>query len=232
MRAGSMARLGRPLAGYAVIAALALAAAFALPPAPFARFLGALPHLPVLAAAALAGALALAALTAQGWTPPRAAASRLRGLPAATAIVALCAAAAIAIDLAAPFPRDMNVPSPQGLLFYPAIGFLVEIVFHLVPLALVWSATNALLGPAARERLGRPCVPGVPLLEPLLHIARAAGGAPLWVPAAVGLNVFVINAVQLAVFRRSGFAAMMALRLAYYLLWHIVWGALRLTVLF
>ena len=232
MRASSIARLWRPLAGYTVIAALVLSAAIALPPAPFARFFGPVPHLPVLAAAALVGAMALAALTAQDWTLPRAAASRFRGPLAAMAMAAPCAGAAIAIDLAAPFPRDMNVPSPQGLLFYPAIGFLVEVVFHVVPVALVWSAGSALLRPAARDKLVWPCVVGVAVLEPLFQTANATEGAPMWVPVAVGLNVFVINVVQLAVFRRYGFAAMLAVRLVYYLLWHVVWGALRLAVMF
>ncbi|MFO1235782.1 MAG: hypothetical protein U1F24_01930 [Alphaproteobacteria bacterium] len=227
-----MARLGRPLAVYAVLAGLALAAACALPPAPFERFLPGLPPVPVLAAAALAGALALAALEAQGWTRPPGAAPRLRILAAAMGIVALCAAAAIAIDLAAPFPRGMNVPSPQARLFYPAIAVLVEIVFHLVPLALVWSAANAALGKAARDRLVLPCLAAVALLEPAFQIALSPPQTPLWVSAAVGLNVLVINLVQLAVFRRCGFAAMLAVRLAYYLLWHILWGELRLAVLF
>ena len=101
-----------------------------------------------------------------------------------------------------------------------------------MPLALVWSAANAAFGKAARDRLVLPCLAAVALLEPAFQIALSPPQTPLWVSAAVGLNVLVINLVQLAVFRRCGFAAMLAVRLAYYLLWHILWGELRLAVLF
>lgn len=35
------------------------------------------------------------------------------------------------------FPRDLNVPAPQSLLFYPVMGYVVEVVFHALPLALL-----------------------------------------------------------------------------------------------
>lgn len=49
---GMDARTGRPRASYAVMAGAALAIAFALPPALFARYLGSPPPLPAFAAAA------------------------------------------------------------------------------------------------------------------------------------------------------------------------------------
>jgi Tn3 transposase DDE domain len=36
-----------------------------------------------------------------------------------------------------PEPADMNVPLPYALLFYPAIGFVVEVLFKALPLALL-----------------------------------------------------------------------------------------------
>ena len=37
----------------------------------------------------------------------------------------------ILVDLLQPFPEDLNVALPSALLFYPVMGFVVEIVFHL-----------------------------------------------------------------------------------------------------
>ena len=41
---------------------------------------------------------------------------------------------AILIDINIVYPADMNIPFPESLLFYPIIAFLVEIIFHVVPM--------------------------------------------------------------------------------------------------
>jgi hypothetical protein len=48
----------------------------------------------------------------------------------------------------------------------------------------------------------------------------------------VFLQIYVINLQQLRIFRRFDFTSMYAFRLLYYLFWHILWGNLRLVVLF
>ena len=45
-------------------------------------------------------------------------------------------------------------------------------------------------------------------------------------------RVFVIAVLQLYVFRRFDFASMYSFRLVYYAWWHILWGTIRLSVLF
>lgn len=44
--------------------------------------------------------------------------------------------------------------------------------------------------------------------------------------------VYFINLVQLVFFTRSGFLAMLTIRLAMYLVWHVLWGPLRLWLLY
>jgi hypothetical protein len=34
------------------------------------------------------------------------------------------------------YASDINIPFPKSLLFYPAIGYIVEIIFHVLPLSL------------------------------------------------------------------------------------------------
>lgn len=44
---------------------------------------------------------------------------------------------AVAADFAIRFPAGMNVAFPQSLAFYPAMAFVAEVAFHVVPLGIV-----------------------------------------------------------------------------------------------
>lgn len=44
--------------------------------------------------------------------------------------------------------------------------------------------------------------------------------------------MLVLNILQLYVFKRYDFVAMISLRLVYYLYWHFIWGYSRLQLLF
>lgn len=46
-----------------------------------------------------------------------------------------------------------------------------------------------------------------------------------------GLRLYPVL-LQLHVFRRFDFVSMLSLRLVYYVYWHLIWGAIRLRVLF
>lgn len=56
---------------------------------------------------------------------------RLIGFVLATSFALI----AIVVDVSVRFPADMNILFPESLLFYPVIGFCVEIVFHVLPLS-------------------------------------------------------------------------------------------------
>ena len=47
----------------------------------------------------------------------------------------------------------------------------------------------------------------------------------------VSLHIFLINLIQLWLFKRYDFVSMYTFRLVYYLIWHIGWGWVRLEVL-
>jgi hypothetical protein len=44
--------------------------------------------------------------------------------------------------------------------------------------------------------------------------------------------IYGINLVQLYIFRHNGFAPMFAMRLGMYSFWHVIWGVIRLQILF
>ena len=121
----------------------------------------------------------------------------------------------------------MNVPTPDALLFYPAIGLLVEVCLHAVPLA-VLVALFARSG-IKNDRTFWLMAIAVATLEAGFQL-----GAATTLPTAAfsGIQLLTFGLVQLYVFRRFGFMSMYTFRLAYYFMWHIVWGAVRLHWLF
>jgi hypothetical protein len=176
---------------------------------------------------ALVGLVAIAALRVNGaffksWKLSK------RALIRGGLVVAAFALSAIVADAALRFPHDINVPVPWSLLFYPAIAFVVEVTFHVIPLALALTVLRA-QSPA----LVIACAIAVALIEPLFQV-RDALAAGNFTPIGVFTfaQVFAFNLFELHVFRRFGFAPMYATRLLYYLCWHVLWGTARLWLLF
>lgn len=212
--------------GYLPLAFAACLAALALPFLSDARalpVLGPVPILPVTLGAAVAGWILLGAI---GDGPLARHAPSPPGRRAAAGLVLAGAALAlppVAIDLFLPFPRGINLPLPGALAFYPAIALVAETVFHLLPLAVL---SRVLPQRAPAIWLVAPAA----LAEALFQVAFLSGGVLQgWLVLG---NVGLIGAAQMWVFLRHGFAAMIGLRLAFYLFWHIAWGAVRLEVLF
>ena len=69
------------------------------------------------------------------------------GLLLATGLAVLFGIVIILVDLKTPFPEDTNVAFPHSLLFYPIMGFVVDVIFHLVLLG----GLLLLLSPAFRD---------------------------------------------------------------------------------
>ena len=58
-------------------------------------------------------------------------------------VLAFCIAV---VDLLVIFPVDMNILFPQSISYYPALGFVVEVIFHLAPLSIVLFSVNKVFG--------------------------------------------------------------------------------------
>lgn len=151
----------------------------------------------------------------------------LAGLRFTAVVVPLFVLAAIGADVLLRYPRGMNVPAPDAFFFYPAIGFLVEVCLHAVPLALL-VALFARSGITSDRTFWLLAVL-VALLEAGIQTATATTAATA---VFSGLQLLSFGLVQLYVFRRFGFVSMYVFRLAYYSLWHIAWGTIRLHWLF
>ncbi len=193
----------------------------------FDRFLGGLPPALVVAVAGVAGLGALERLERRGFWRRACRAQTVQGLAVASVALLPFAAAAIAADLSAGFPRDTNVPWPNAWLLYPSVALVAESAFHLLPLAgLAWATGSRFRGRRVDRRTVALVLP-VAAVEPVVQIALGTG-----LPAFTVVHVYAFGVVQLLLLRRYGYLPMLWFRLGYYLLWHILWGAARLELLY
>lgn len=103
----------------------------------------------------------------------------LRGVALSAALATVMAAAVIVADFIIRYPKDLNVPPPPALWFYPVIGLVPEIAFHVGS-----GTTSPRLDPLARA-FGENVLFGLapsssPLLSrPIRHCSRETitGGA-------------------------------------------------------
>jgi hypothetical protein len=138
----------------------------------------------------------------------------------------LFTAAAIVADLVFRFDADTNVAMPDALRFYPAIAVFVELVLHVVPIAVLVAAFGP---PSALDvTFWRIAIP-VALIESLVQAAYATS---LGTATFSAVHLVVFGVVQVWMFWRFGFVWMLGFRLAYYALWHLAWGVARLDLLF
>jgi len=155
------------------------------------------------------------------------------GLVRAALLATLLAGAIVLFDLRVVFPREINVPLPGSLLFYPAIALVAEVVFHALPLALLLLGVRLVGGKRRWNEVVVPALAVVALLEPLFQLgAPSAAALPSWGTIYLGIHLLVLNGLQLWIFRRYDFLSMYAFRLVYYGWWHVAWGHARLELLF
>lgn len=206
--------------GYAVAAVAALCAGLALwwaDPGVYAFLFGPVPAPWVLVPGLLAGGLALGAIHKRRGEAVRPSGSG--PIAVALGIGLAWSILPIAIDLLLPFPPDINVALPEALVFYPVIAVLAEALFHLVPLGLLVALSGA--------RRTQSALPLLAAIEPALQ--TVLGGGPVLQQGLSTLHIYGFNLVQLHLFWRFGFGAMIAMRLGFYLGWHMIWGYLRLA---
>jgi hypothetical protein len=221
-------------AAYGALFGLALLSFVLLLPssgAYFRRFLGQANPILVLVGAAVIGAGALWMLRSRHGFVLLQGRATLRGIGRSAILATALGVEIVVADLLIRYPEDTNVPMPQALLFYPAIGFVAELLFHVLPLALLLLALSPLAGRLGRERLVWLGILLVAVLEPTFQVLFE-GNALTWGDAYTWLHIFAIAFLQLYVFRRFDFLSMYAFRLLYYAYWHILWGVIRLKLLF
>lgn len=123
------------------------------------------------------------------------------------------------------FSDSINILFPYSIIFYPFIGIVAEILFHIIPIYLLLKFSDS-------KNIKSSFIFIVALIEPLFQIIFFLGNNPFIFTIYLGLHIFFFNIIQLVTYKRNGFWAMYGLRLMYYLFWHILWGYYRLQILF
>lgn len=136
------------------------------------------------------------------------------------------------VDYFFPFPKDMNVPWPQAWWFYPTASYLVEVIFHLLPVAILYRLIADRFGPFTGLRTLWAIFLVIALAEPMVQVGWSYHQDPLWKSTYVFIHIFAFNLVGLGLFKSFDFLTMYAFRFFYYLLWHVLWGAFRLPILY
>lgn len=211
--------------GAVAVLAVALAwVAVRADPGAFRPYFGALPPVLVVAGVAILAVPVLGFLDERGWDLWSDA--RWGWLLVGAGALVLVVVAIVA-DLVLRYPEDMNVASPAALTFYPVIALVVEVVLHALPLAVL----VALFGSpdSAAEARFWVFAAAIALIEAGLQAAFAES---MGTAVFSGVHLAVIGVFQVFLFRRFGFVPMLGFRLVYYAGWHLVWGAVRLRLLF
>lgn len=140
----------------------------------------------------------------------------------------------VIFDLLQPLGANIQIKLPASLLVYPIGGVLEEIMFRLLLTTfLVWLISTVILRDKWQSPVFWIVAITVGLLYAFLQIGQYAMLTGLPVEPLVALQfiviigVFFITAAYL--FRRYGFLAAVSMRLADYLIFHIIWGGLFLN---
>jgi hypothetical protein len=218
---------------YAVLGATAFAAVMLtvvqtrLDRTVFVRYLGGTDPVAAMLVVSVLAFASLAYLRSAGSLQIVGEGSLLAGLRFTAAVTPLFALAAIVADLVLRYPQDMNVSLPGAVFFYPAIGFVVEVCLHALPLALL-AALFARSGIWSNRTFWILAILVASIEAGFQAFTATTTGTAVF----SGLQLFAFGLVQLYVFRRFGFLPMYLFRLTYYSLWHVAWGAIRLRWLF
>ena len=224
----------KQLAAYLIICLIEIGVTLVLMPASSAYFqpyMGSLNPLFAVILVSIVGGIGLYLLHSRWGFEIIRGKGTLRGILVSAVFATILGILIVIADFFIRYPEDTNVPVPAAFSFYPVIGFVVEIVFHVLPMTILLLALNTFRERFGNERLIWLAIIITAALEPTFQILF--GGEPLvWGDLYTWLHIFAIGFLQLWVFKRYDFASMYSFRLFYYTYWHIIWGVLRLELLF
>jgi hypothetical protein len=197
----------------------------------FKRYMGGIHPLVVLTILFIIGLVLFSFLTKDGeFAVYRK--GNIKGILLATALGIPFALVMVFVDTKYPFSENMNVAYPNSIFFYPAIGYVVELLFHLLPFGLLYILLGRIFASPESQWIIGISILGAAIIEPLFQILFPGSQQLRGVLAYVGIHLLITNIIQLLLFVKYDFVSMYAFRLSYYLIWHIIWGYMRLGILF
>ena len=128
------------------------------------------------------------------------------------------------------YSADINILFPKSLLFYPSIGYIVEVFFHLLPISLIIIVLSSFRKFSINKIVWISIIT-VSIIEPLYQV-WFTDHYSLTTTIYTGIHVFLFSLTQLLIFKYLDFISMYMFRLIFYFIWHILWGYFRLDLLF
>ncbi len=194
----------------------------------FDPYLGGVPPILALVAICACGWVALHFLNNNGYFVLSRPESRRHGIIVAACLAMPFMVLVTVVDLTKGFPREINVPLPDSLLFYPVMGYVVELLFHAIPLALLLPLVGKIFRSWAAKTQIVLCIVAVASLEAVFQLSQATRHLAVF----TAIHLLLFGLVELYIFRRFDFISMYAFRIIYYAYWHVAWGHVRLLWLF
>jgi hypothetical protein len=120
---------------------------------------------------------------------------------------------------------SIHIEFPASLLIYPGGAIIVEIIYRLflIPL-LLWILSGLILKGRSQSAIFWTLAVLTSLIEPLGDFGLRQYG--MFMMSAVFLEDYALNFAQAVFFRKYGFFCAILLRVWFYLLWHVLYGAL------
>jgi hypothetical protein len=116
-----------------------------------------------------------------------------------------------------------NIDFPASLLIYPGGAIIVEVIYRLLLMPmLLWLVGKVALRNHGIEPLFWVLAVATSLIEPLTQDLDLGQFGTVVMVSAFGLD-FGLNLTQAVLFRRYGFLAAIVMRVAFYIIWHIVY---------
>jgi hypothetical protein len=120
---------------------------------------------------------------------------------------------------------SINVAFPASLLFYSGGAIILEALYRLVLITLpLWLIANLILRKRGQTQVFWVLALLTSALEPAEQMSFLAGHLELMLVS--GIAIYGMNVFEFHLLRRYGFLAPLVFRLALYLVWHIVGGAI------
>jgi hypothetical protein len=119
----------------------------------------------------------------------------------------------------------INVPFPKSILFYSGGAIIVEALYRLILITLpLWIVGTVILRGRGQATVFWIVALLTSLVEPAGQMSLVAGHPGVMV--AMGVAMYGMNVFEALLFWRYGLLAPLAFRLTFYLVWHVVGGAI------
>lgn len=118
---------------------------------------------------------------------------------------------------------SVNIPFPASPLIYTAGAIISEVLFRLLPVPLLlWLVSSVAMGGRLQDQTFWVLAVLSSLVEPLMQTPPLLT-ASVALFASVFAMGFAFNLAQATIFRQYGFLASIVARVAFYLVWHVLY---------